>query len=382
MEQHDPFPTTPWTADEAKEHLAQRYNTDEKVLDMWWLREEFLDFALAYPETKGLLLTGIAGTTISDDGLARLAKLQNVEWITIQAAANIRGTGFAAWTDHPNLLSIFATASAIDDRGLAEIGRLKKLDELDLGHTQVTDKGMESVAKLSELTWLNLGENDISDAGVQVVCRALPKLESLSLDATRVTSEIIPDIAKLENLRYLGLGKLSLSREFLQQIGTLEQLEKLSLRWADLDVVDLSALSGLKNLKHLDLGRVNLQGADLSWIKHLQALEELNLSSTKISDQEFQTLEITGPLRVLNLNDTEISDASLHKLVGSPLQKLAVASERITEASMESIIKIKSLERLYFRMGAGSNVDEYNERLRKAMPNTVILEEMYSFFGE
>jgi Leucine-rich repeat (LRR) protein len=377
MGQSDPFPMEPLTQAEAEKSLAKFYRPKEKVLEAWGLLEPHLDLAFNYPETEILQMFGVCGTTISDDGMARLAQLRHVKEINIHEAYQIRGTGFAAWTDHPALTVLWAMSAPIDDEGLAEIGRIKKLQQLTIAYTKVTDAGMDSVVKLQALKALNISGNQITDVGVRKICNSLPLLEELAIEKLPITPQVIQEIGKLKNLRRLEIGRMELSKEFLIELGKLEHIEELSLRQAEVDVSALAELSNLKRLRWLRLTGVDLKGADLSWLKHLSDIEILHLDGENITDEELETMEITGPLRFLNLLSANITDKSIQKLEPLHLKKLGLSSGNLTEAGLENLIKMQSLDELY--IGADRK-DE--ERLKAAMPNTLIHDNVFSFYSD
>jgi Leucine-rich repeat (LRR) protein len=377
MGQPHPFPGKLPTRAEEEKDLEKFYRPKEKVLEAWGLLEPYLDLAFKYSETEILEMYGVCGTTISDDGMARLAQLRHVREINIHEAYQIRGTGFAAWADHPALTVLWAMSAPIDDEGLAEIGRIKNLQQLCIGYTNATDAGMESVIKLRALKNLNISGNQITDVGVRKICDSLPLLEELAIEKLPITPEVIQEIGKLKNLRRLEIGRIELSKEFLVELGKLKHLQELSLRQAEVDVSALAELSNLKQLRWLRLTGVDLKGADLSWLKHLSALEILHLDGENITDEEFETIEITGPLRFLNLLRADITDKSIQKLEPLRLKKLGLSSNHLTEAGLENLIKMQSLEELYI------SVDRKDkERLKAAMPNTLIHDNVFSFYSD
>jgi hypothetical protein len=63
------------------------------------------------------------------------------------------------------------------DAALAQVGRLRRLEELKLSSSEVTDAGLKHLMGLTALKKLELGSTQVTDAGVQELQRALPNLE-------------------------------------------------------------------------------------------------------------------------------------------------------------------------------------------------------------
>ncbi len=84
--------------------------------------------------------------------------------------------------------------TVVTDAELAYLRRLARLSRLDLTRTQVTNAGLMHLAELTELAHLELGETKVSDAGL-VHLKGLTKLRGIDLRGTQVTD------AGIERLR-------------------------------------------------------------------------------------------------------------------------------------------------------------------------------------
>ena len=104
----------------------------------------------------------VAGTNFGDADLAKLAPI----------AANLR------WLD--------LAGTAVTDAGLAPLSAMPNLTRLHLERTAVTDDALPNLAKLSNLEYLNLYATDVSDDGLEAL-QKLPKLKHLYLWQTKVT---------------------------------------------------------------------------------------------------------------------------------------------------------------------------------------------------
>ncbi|MFA6159223.1 MAG: leucine-rich repeat domain-containing protein, partial [Candidatus Paceibacterota bacterium] len=89
-----------------------------------------------------------------------------------------------------------------------EIGQLSSLQEMYLGHSQLTSLPPE-IGHLSSLQWLTLGSNRLTSLPPEI--GQLSPLEWLALDHNQLTS-LPPEIGHLSSLRELHLGRNCLIR--------------------------------------------------------------------------------------------------------------------------------------------------------------------------
>lgn len=126
-----------------------------------------LDVAITVlsPDEPWLLCNAsLARTNFDDAALARLAPL----------AANLR------WLD--------LAGTSVSDAGLAQVAQMPNLVRLHLERTAITDDGLTTLAGLRELEYLNLYGTVVSDAALATL-KPLPKLRQVYLWQTRVTSD-------------------------------------------------------------------------------------------------------------------------------------------------------------------------------------------------
>ena len=111
---------------------------------------------------------GVAGKNFSDSELAKLAQLG------------------------PNLRWLDLAGTKISDDGLAQLAAMPNLTRLHLERTAITDAGLTNVANLPNLEYLNLYGTEITDAGLQTL-EKVPKLKQVYLWQTRVTAAAATD---------------------------------------------------------------------------------------------------------------------------------------------------------------------------------------------
>lgn len=104
------------------------------------------------PVKEQVTWLNLAGTAITDDGLAQIAAL-------------------------PNLTRLHLEKTAIGDAGLDHLAGLQQLEYLNLYATKVTDAGVDKLTGLSGLHKLYLWQSEVTDAGADKLRAAIPEID-------------------------------------------------------------------------------------------------------------------------------------------------------------------------------------------------------------
>jgi uncharacterized membrane protein/YHS domain-containing protein len=151
----------------------------------------------------------IAGTNFGDSELAKLAPLgPNVRWL------DLAGT-------------------AVTDAGLAKLSALPNLTRLHLERTAITDAALPGLAGLPNLEYLNLYATAVTDAGLEPL-QKMPKLKQLYLWQTKVT----PAAAKAFAEAHLDKAQLARWQAELEQLQAKIRDQQITL---DLGAVTAAA---------------------------------------------------------------------------------------------------------------------------------------------
>jgi hypothetical protein len=110
---------------------------------------------------------------------------------------------------------------------LAEIGKLNKLEDLNLWRSQVTDSGITFLVELP-LKRLNLDDTSIGDAAIPHIAR-IRSLEFIHLGKTAITDEGIQGLKELTKLKDLVLTNNGLSAEGVKRLQS--QLPKTNIKF-------------------------------------------------------------------------------------------------------------------------------------------------------
>lgn len=225
---------------------------------------------------------------------------------------------------------------ACDDTVVTRIGRLNRLEWLELSDTSVTAEGLSHLIKMSTLRSLKLKGTAVKVPGIDHI-GLLTGLEELVLQNSGITDVGLKPLSKLTNLKTLSVNGNRLAGPGLQYI------------------------SGLSNLQVLDLGVTQVKDASVKHLEQLQELRDLNLDFTGVTDAGMQSVAKLARLESLNLSRTGIGDVGLKHLGElSGLQSLKLDGTRVTDAGMQSLGKLTSLTQLalYGREGVRPDITD------------------------
>ena len=222
------------------------------------------------------------------------------------------------------------------DKGLALLGQLKSLEELELyGNPAMTDDGLKALASLPTLRHLRLGKEGLfTDRGMEYVA-AMPSLKVLELDTHNVTDE--------------GLRRLSKSRS----------LERLYVYWLE-KITDrgVAYLRDMPQLKGFTAGQAKLTDVSLTYFAAMPNIDYLQLP-IGFTDAGVRSLTKLNRLEVLQINTTDNSPLTDEALRGvcqiRSLKELHIAGKGFTDDGIGMLAQLPNLEVLGIGQPAFSN---------------------------
>lgn len=164
-------------------------------------------------------------STLTDDGLASLANLTNLETLSLRRT-DITGVGFKQLTGLKKLQNLELNDTFVTDDGLEQIGAIESLQLLQIARTNITSAGLKHLAKLEGLKELDLTDTAVDDEGLRPLS-GLTTLESLQLRRTRVTDEGLLQLDTLRNLETLNLSETKVTDAGLPHLYRLKKLQSL-----------------------------------------------------------------------------------------------------------------------------------------------------------
>ncbi|XP_018441073.1 receptor-like protein 9a isoform X2 [Raphanus sativus] len=186
-----------------------------------------------------------------------------------------------------------------DIHGYKSLGKLKKLEILDLSHNFVNNSVLPFLNAASSLKTLILHGNDMKGPFPMKELKDLRNLELLDLSGNMLSGPL-PGFADFHTLEALDLSDNKFS-------GTLEE----------------QGLCQLKNLRELDLSRNEVIGRLPQCFSSLTKLEVLDISSNKFSGGSPSFISNLSSLKYLSLSDNEFEGVFSVELIAN-LSKLKV----------------------------------------------------------
>lgn len=200
------------------------------------------------------------------------------------------------------------------DQDLAQIGRLRRLERLDIGHSRVTDAGLAHLEGLNRLQLLDLAGTPISDRGLVHLGR-LTGLEILYLNFTTVGDTGLAHLKDLGKLQSLDLGTTNVTDGGLAHLKGLSNLRALTLIECPVGDEGLAHLENLTRLEWLGLGRLDVtEFTERSRMRGPNGFTRDIPSDARVTDAGLRHLKKMSRLRRLYLVGTEVTDAGVREL--------------------------------------------------------------------
>jgi Leucine-rich repeat (LRR) protein len=193
---------------------------------------------------------------------------------------------------------VIARTQKMDDATLVAVGRLSRLERLDIATSSVTDFGLANLEALKRLRYLDLAATQVSDAGLMHL-KGLASLTFLDLNATQVGDVGLLNLKGLTRLETLCLRHTIVSDAGLVHVTGMDHLKLLDLSDTMVGDAGMAHLSGLTSLQLLCLGDTRVSDAGLPHLTALPKLQEL----------DFRCIRNTGSLELTNAGLNELKKA-------------------------------------------------------------------------
>lgn len=215
-----------------------------------------------------------------------------------------------------NLEGLVIAGTFIDDATFSRVVQsMPQLNELDIGHIDLTNRSIDSILKLTRLRSLSINKTKINDAGIAKLA-GLKSLTYLDLRETPITDSSLASISKMQGLRTLNLANTKVTDKGLRY------------------------LISMPNLKRLDLSQTAITDATArNILSKMISLEELNLSRTAITNEGVKALNPLSNLRKLWIRDNlKVTSASVSHLAShKKMQDLELQKSGIDPAGIQRL---------------------------------------------
>lgn len=209
---------------------------------------------------------------LTDAGVAHLAGLTNMRLLIFaqhaEATDKITDKGLTHLRGMTQLRYLHLAATQITDDGVASISHLKNLDTLYLSTIDdITDRSLKTVGQLGKLQFLDVNSPNLSPAGLGHLVN-LSRLTFIHVDPDMLNAQSISSLQALGSLRTLAISHGDRpSVESLSLLTQLRNLKHLELQNANIDSTHIPALMRLTFLDTLHLDGNNLNQTELQTLR-------------------------------------------------------------------------------------------------------------------
>ncbi len=288
----------------------------------------------------------LRSTAIEDKDIVYLTKLRSLEKLDLQETQVTRA-GLRHLQEIATLKELTLSGLNVTNETLEALGNLKSLEKLYVWDAAITDDGLQGLRDLPLLRVIDLSGTPVTGVGLASL-KDLPALSSLGLEETQVNDASIEPIKYLTGLTRINLTSTSVSDEGLQHISQLVNLQSLHLRHTRAMDEGLEHLGSLVGLAWLNLANTDITDVGLAYLIQLPSLATLFLTQTLVSDSGVKLLAQVETLRTLSLSGT-----------------------RVTDAGLENLARMKALEVIYLQ--GTSTTDSARRALREAIPGLKVV---------
>ena len=190
------------------------------------------------------------------------------------------------------------------------------------------------------------------------------EIVGVSLDGDHIHVTELQMLRSLPGLKRLDVEYDTLSRESLETIEKLVALERLDLQETGIGDDDLAHVSPLNNLRILLLSGRGISDDGLTNLSGLKHLKNLALRECSVSGSGLVHLKCPS-LRTLDVKKSPISDASIDHICRlQSLEELNLFGTQVTSTGIVKLINLTNLKRLQLPKDADQDaIDVLNEAL-------------------
>jgi Leucine Rich repeat len=286
-----------------------------------------------------------SGTT--DLVMPHVGKLDRVESLDIYSPS-VTNAGMAHVRKLPRLreLSLRHCASMTGEC-LVNLENLSQLRNIYIEDTPVEDRDLRNLSRLPSLECLLFSRCPIGDEGMSHL-KNLVTLKYLSVSpSSEVTSAGLANLSGMNELVYLGLYDDSSRVDDLSPLRNLTRLQELYVAHAPISDDGLAPIAALPELRHLGLSGSLITDTGLRYLSNLKSLEYLDIKDTSVTDDGLVPITALPQLRRLDLSGTLITDAGLRYLNNlKSLECLDIEDTSVTDSGLVPIAALPELQNL------------------------------------
>ncbi len=179
-----------------------------------WLVDRFEDEYLRH--VVSVHVSSLGAPARGDPLLTQIGRLTRVEELDL-CTSSAADADFSHLENLHNLVKLRIHGDRISDAGLLHLSGLTNLRELDLSSLRIADAGLAHLKGLTNLSILRLNSTKVSDAGLEHL-KALTKLSTLELNSAQITDVGLVNLKALKNLENLNISHTHITETGAQEL--------------------------------------------------------------------------------------------------------------------------------------------------------------------
>jgi len=323
-------------------------------LSLGWCRsitDHGLDIIASQPRRSETLRNlCLARCQISDQGIAHVGKLEALVELNLNGCSMIESSALATTLQMLSNLKTLDVSYCPNILRTSWQGKIDTLCSLDLCYCGVRDSHIASWSSLPSLKELNLDSCLVTDWAVAHLAdnNVVPNLTSLDFSDTDLTDLGMVHIPKFKKLSHLSMFYCGISNSGLRYLSSMFTLEALNLDSRDISDDGLHYLCKLQNLKSLDIFSGRITDVGCAHIAKIQSLQSLELCGGGVTNLGCAHLATLKNLSSLNLSQNDrITNTGASSLVAlTQLKALNLSNTRVNAGSLQVLSNLSHLQSL------------------------------------
>jgi serine/threonine protein kinase/Leucine-rich repeat (LRR) protein len=308
-------------------------------------------------ELPNLRNLDISGCLLTNDGLFNLAKLKKLETLNMRGFLNRKAyfteSGLSALGQIKTLKELDLSSSNLSDDNIAGLVSIKNLEkliiesntkvtpaglakitslhlkEIDISHNNLGDDAIKILTKIPTLSGWLINNTPATAAGLQLIAKH--PVDELKLTGTRIGDDGMKPVATMTRLETLEVGPEHggvLTDAGIKQLYSLRKLKRLVLHSREIGDAVKPIVENNSQLEHLDLSSSKATDAILDVVARLSHLKELNLARTNVTANGVLKLAALKKLELLSLVDTPAGRSDVDRTLGKLMPKCKITISR------------------------------------------------------
>ncbi|MBA61588.1 MAG: hypothetical protein CMJ76_04410 [Planctomycetaceae bacterium] len=189
----------------------------------------------------------------------------------------------------------------ISDDDLAILAEVENLEMLDLSGSPISDAGIKHITGLTKVNTINLTGTQITGEGIN----AIMDLPLFQIAYKNCNDDVAVAIGNITTIKILQLDGPQLTNVGIAALGELPELRQLTLSGTNLTNEGLATLSNLRNLNALDISNTAISDEGLGVLGGLSGLNSVSLSGTRVTQNGVAKLQQLLPETFIDFENLE-----------------------------------------------------------------------------